>query len=503
MQTKRDQVQAHMFVMGRLTSSMLRADPDAPESPQGRTNRGTAIGALIAVVICAGAFVFGLIKPGTTDSWRTSGALVVNRDTGSRYLYLDGRLRPVYNYASARLLAGPDLKTTTVGGRSLRGTPLGPPVGVPGAPDTLPSPGDLVSDAWLVCSRPADTPPGTDDGTDGARPRTATVLAVGTGQDGQAPDDGRGLLVRGPDGTAHLVWRGSRLRLDTASRAATSLGYASTAPLDVSAAFLSALPAGPDLKAAPVPGRGGTGPNLGGRPTRIGQLFKVAVPGSTPRLHLLRQDGLVPLTDTAAALLLGDPATRRDAYDGGTALVRRLGPDALDGNLATGAPAAGLGAGLPPSPPRVTGVPANRMPCAQVSPGADGTRVAVTLVARDGLGPAAQPPAEHRAPACLPVDEIVVPPGRGALVRVLGAAGTELGATTYLVTDTGMKYGVPRPEDLAALGHSEAAATALPSLLLSMLPTGPDLGVESAATGQPTTTTPKCSGTRRVEGKAP
>ena len=35
-----------MFVMGRLTSGMLRADPDAPESPQGRTNRGIAMSVL-------------------------------------------------------------------------------------------------------------------------------------------------------------------------------------------------------------------------------------------------------------------------------------------------------------------------------------------------------------------------------------------------------------------------------------------------------------------------
>src|SRR5689334_13764477 len=106
MQNKRDQVQAHMFLMGRLTSSMLRSDPDAPESPQGRTNRGVAIGVIIALLVAAGAFVVGLISPGKQDSWRSSGNLIVNKETGARYLYLDGRLRPVRNYASAKLLGG-------------------------------------------------------------------------------------------------------------------------------------------------------------------------------------------------------------------------------------------------------------------------------------------------------------------------------------------------------------------------------------------------------------
>ena len=68
MQSKRDQVQAHMFLMGRLTSGMLRSDPDAPESPQGRTNRGVAIGVIIAILLAAGSFVIGLISPGKADS---------------------------------------------------------------------------------------------------------------------------------------------------------------------------------------------------------------------------------------------------------------------------------------------------------------------------------------------------------------------------------------------------------------------------------------------------
>ncbi|WP_197355857.1 type VII secretion protein EccB, partial [Streptomyces clavuligerus] len=87
MQNKRDQVQAHMFLMGRLTSSMLRSDPDAPESPQGRTNRGIAIGIIVAILVAVGAFVVGLVSPGRQTSWQTSGDLVVDKDTGARYLY--------------------------------------------------------------------------------------------------------------------------------------------------------------------------------------------------------------------------------------------------------------------------------------------------------------------------------------------------------------------------------------------------------------------------------
>ncbi|MEQ4606693.1 type VII secretion protein EccB [Streptomyces cavourensis] len=60
MQSKRDQVQAHGFMMGRLSSGLLTADPDAPESPLGRTTRGVVFGLLVTVLIGAGATVYGL-----------------------------------------------------------------------------------------------------------------------------------------------------------------------------------------------------------------------------------------------------------------------------------------------------------------------------------------------------------------------------------------------------------------------------------------------------------
>lgn len=309
MQNKRDQVQAHMFLMGRLTSSMLRSDPDAPESPQGRTNRGIAIGIIVAILVAVGAFVVGLVSPGRQTSWQTSGDLVVDKDTGARYLYLDGRLRPVRNYTSAKLLGGAGLATTTVSTSSLKGTPRGTPVGIEGAPDELPAPKDLSQAPWQVCV--TETP-----GSGG----TATVTTLAVGLDGGGDRLGRdqGLLAAGPDGSDYLIWQGSRLRIDRESAAGEALGYASVRPVPVSAAFLNALPAGPDLVAPAVERAGSAGPELGGRPTRVGQLFTLAVPGADERHYVLRPDGLAPLTATELALLLADPRTRATAYGGAT-----------------------------------------------------------------------------------------------------------------------------------------------------------------------------------------
>ncbi|MFE1834000.1 type VII secretion protein EccB [Streptomyces sviceus] len=484
MQSKRDQVQAHAFVMNRLSSGMLLADPDAPESPLGRTTRGAVTGIVVAVLVAAGAVVYGLVSPGGNDSWRTSGTLVVNRETGARYLYYDGRLRPVRNYASARLIGGKDLKTEDVSTASLGDTPVGAPVGIPGAPDALPGGGDLDSGAWQVCSAL------DEDGS----AVTALVAGGPTASDGIGPGDG--VVVAGPDGTVHLVWQGSRLRLDAKSGAAVSLGYGTVTPRPVSAAFLDALVEGPDLAAQKVPGLGTAGPVLGGSASKVGQVFRVSVPGSTERpYYLLRKEGLAPLTDTEAALVLGDPATREKAYDGSSPTAADLGADTLKQHLAPGSEGRSPGTeGLPAAPPRALAVPERQAACARVEPGTDGTRVSSVLVPVTDLGPVTAAPTDQVAPACLRVDGVVVRPGHGALVRALAADGSAVGDTTYLVADNGVKYRVPSKAALEALGQTDSAVRSLPTPLLSMLPTGPDLDPAAATgAGRPRTTGPVCT----------
>jgi type VII secretion protein EccB len=480
MQSRRDQVQAHLFVMGRITSGMLRADPDAPESPQGRTNRGTAAGIVVAVLLCAAAFIWGLISPGKSNTWRDSQSLIVDQDTGASYLYVDGRLRPVRNYASARLIGGTKLKARKVRTKSLDGAPHGQPVGIVGAPDSLPSPADLSRNPWAVCS-------GTGD-TGSAAP--VTTLAVGADTADDAPlTTGQGMLVTAPDSTVYLVWQGSRLRVNQKGGAMSALGYAGRLPVPVSAAFLDALPAGPDLTAPAVPGMGAAGPALDGHATRVGQVFRVGVLGSEPRYYQLRQNGLAEVSVTFADLLLGDPDVRRLAYRGRNTTAAPLPPDVLNAHLAPADPTASSASALPETPPRLVDRGTAQDACVRVTPDGAGPRVSVALANRATLGMVAQ---AATATACVPVERITVSPGAGALVRVLAADGGAGGGTTYLVTDVGTKYRVPSAGDLAALGYSAGEAVALPSPLLAMVPTGPELSAAAASSGVSAAATEPC-----------
>jgi ESX secretion system ATPase EccB len=479
MQSRRDQVQAHLFVMGRITSGMLRADPDAPESPQGRTNRGTASGIVVAVLLCAAAFVWGLISPGKSGTWRDSESLIINQDTGASYLYVDGRLRPVRNYASARLIAGSKMKTRKVRTKSLEGAPHGQPVGIAGAPDALPAPADLDRGPWAVCSGAAASD----------SPAPVTTLAIGANEVGDTPlTEGQGLLVAGPDSAVYLVWQGSRLRVDEKGGAMSALGYAGRIPSPVSAAFLDALPAGPDLTAPAVPGMGRAGPVLDGHATRVGQVFRVGVIGADPHYYQLRQNGLVEVNVTVADLLLGDREVRRLAYGGQNATAAPLPPDALNAHLAP-ADRTVPSSGLPETPPRLVDRGPTRHACVRVTPGDGGPRVSVMLAEPATLGMVAQSPTTT---ACVPVGRITTPPGGGTLVRALAADGGTGGATVYLVTDAGMKFRVPTTGDLAALGYTISEAVALPSPLLAMVPAGPELSSTAAAVGASSTPTEPC-----------
>jgi type VII secretion protein EccB len=458
MQSRRDQVQAHMFVMSRLASGMFRADPDAPDTPTGRTNRGSRIGVGVAVAMALVVAIYGLIRPGGKTSWAKPGTLVMVKETGARFVVLGGALRPVLNETSAKLLAGDQMSVASVSASSLSGRPRGAPVGIVGAPDALPAASGVAGVPWLACGiqRP--------DQSGGLTPRL--VLSIGPVGEGIPLTAGEGALVGTADGAVYLLWRGRRMRMDTGQGAVQALGYADARPFAVGETLLNALPIGPDLTPPPIAGRGRAGPSLAGRPTRIGQLF------TGPQGHYaLTTAGLVPLSATLDALLRGAPGTQRDAYGGGAVTPAEIGPQDLAAHEAPSS--AWFPGGLPDQPPRLVPVGPGQGVCSDLHPGTGAPTTTVTVVDAAALGGA--PPAMQAGvrPTCTAADRIAVRPGGGALVRALSGGGG--GNTEYLVTDGGVKYPIPSPTVAGRLGYGSAPAAAVPSGLLGLLPTGPSL----------------------------
>ncbi|GAB3208490.1 type VII secretion protein EccB [Marinactinospora thermotolerans] len=465
MQTRRDRVQAHTFVVGRLGTAMLEADPDAVDAPMRRTRTGSFIGLAIGALLCVGFLVFGLIFPGGAQSWRQEGRLIIEKETGATYLYSGGVLRPVANYASARLIQGAEMTVASVSSASLEGVPKGGTVGIAGAPDTLPAPeGDPQT--WLLCAIP---PTSEFD--------ARTALTVTSGADVAALPSDFGVLVADPEGGRHLLWRGTRLRLDTDNGALEALGYGTSPVLPVTSAFLDTVPAAPDLAAPTVSGLGEEGPAIAGRPATVGQIFVVSGDGQPDQYYLLTRDGLAPLTATESRLLLTHPAVRAGAYGGETPAAISLTPADLRGVLAEDSTIdRPEDSPLPASPPELVPL--------------DGDTACLRLGDDGGLGLAIRPVSDIQAwpvqeapeiaPGCPTPDLMGIPSGGGALVEARPVGGSTETPTYYMVTDAAAKFPVSNPDTVGALGFDPGAATPVPTSLLRLIPTGPLLAPDAA-----------------------
>jgi type VII secretion protein EccB len=467
MQSRRDQVQAQSYVLGRLTSALISAEPEAPRSPNRRTVTGAIVGLLIAALVAAGFGILGVLKPGGATAWKQPGVLVVEKETGSRYVLAAGRLRPVLNYASALLLFGKKPTVVSVSQASLAGVPHGQPVGIVGAPDALPH-SAMTATAWTVCTM------STVDNGGNTGPGTVLLVApAGATQPGQPLSADRAMVASSGQDSTFLVWHGQRLRL-TQPWLVKVFGYDHSV-VPVPSGWLDALPTGPDIGPVPVPGRGEVGPVIDGRPSWVGQLFVAQVAGNTQRYYLLRRDGLSELTGTGFAVAAGDPDTAK-AYDGKPVVPIALSPAALAALPRSTGPIASTD--LPATPPALADP--NAADPSVTGPGPVG-RWCIRQTIADGQVTVGfdNPGAAPQAAAGLGVSAtkrtaaaIGVRPGTGGLVRS-GRLGQASGSNYFLVTDAGVKYPLRAPSVATTLGYPVQDAATVPPVLLDLLPTGP------------------------------
>jgi type VII secretion protein EccB len=413
---------SYRYGMQRVVTALITHDADPRRSPMRRAGATALIGVLAAALTVGGVAAYGLFTGHTMTEATDTGAVLLEKRTGARYVYRDGRLHPVLNYASGLLLTDgdrPSLKA--VPAEKLAKLPLGAPLGIPGAPDALPAADDLLTGAWSVCTS-----------------SSGSTLLVGVAPSGGAPLADRALLVSDEAGRTHLVHANRRFllaadRVDATQRA---LGWFGRTPWPVAAAWADAIPAGPDLSAPRIPGAGAPSV-IAGR--RAGD---VVTDGS--QFAVVLTDGIAPVSETGARLL-GTPDMIGAAFRELPASVTRLGPEA----------------GLPARVPALADPPAAA--CVAISAEAE---VRVNDTVPRGAAPAG--PAR--------VDRVHVPRGRGALVEAVASAGAPAGSgTVHLVTDDGRRYPLASPGLAGRLGYPGRPPHRVPARLVAYLPPGPAL----------------------------
>jgi type VII secretion protein EccB len=413
---------------------------------------------MLGVLGVAGFLLWGLLSPvHKAVAAPTAGDLIVVPQTGASYSYVGGKLFPVLNWSSARLLIGGSPQVENETAAAIAGLPQGPPLGIAGAPDSLPT--QINQGDWLACAQES-----------GGQPKTAVVIGVQPPAAAPVPP-GQALLVAA-SGSSYLIWQGHRLRLD-APWMTSALGLGQAPVTQVSQTWLNAVPAGPDLRAFSLRGAGDPGPTLSGQATRVGEVLTTHNVGGRDALFLVESDGIAAITATQAALDLASPGTAA-AYPSGMAQPVTVSAPAIASSPRASQPlpdGTGDPAGLPDgaTPPTTSDVPCIAYP------GTGGVPPDLEWAAPPGgLAPDLQAPGVTGA--VTDADLVSMASGGGALVQPVTATGAGAGPL-YLVSAAGVKFAVPTTNAATALGYQASQAAALPATLLGLLPTGPSLNL--------------------------
>ncbi|MEO5831813.1 MAG: type VII secretion protein EccB [Nakamurella sp.] len=460
------QVRAHRFARHRTDEAMTTGNASSGGAVGGLGRRCTVLSYGVASVILVGTSALALVRP--APDWR-SAAVLVDTGSGAVFVNREGVLFPALNLTSALLAApgpAPSLPME-VSVADIASASRGATLGIPGAPDQLPTAGRLITDGWSICDETT---------ADGALVSTEVIGAAAAGS---PLATAAALLVVPSSGLANpdpvkstvaqLVWAGHRTPVDLRDVASIqALGLAGVTPRPISDVLLAAIPISPPISVmAPSgsgqPPRGFTVRDHNGLPVPVGAVLRVLRADGTVTLHLVHQDGVELISPLVADLL----RYRTDAQLV-TVEPRQLAVlPAVDARIATTVPAVA---------PQLLSSSAVPMICAAWRGEERGWDVVVGTVLPDGTTTATP------AIAGAQVDRVQIAGGAGALVRRLERTSADNGSTPMvLVTDLGVVHPVTR-EAAVRLGltSDNGVVPAVPAALIDAMVAGPMLDVEAA-----------------------
>ncbi|MCA1223848.1 type VII secretion protein EccB [Streptomyces sp. 8L] len=441
MQTRKDQVQAYQFAMGRLATALVSGNPGGGESPTRRASLGTFFGAALVVLLCIGFGVYGLISPVAKTSWKKDGAVVVEKENGNRFLYVQGVLHPVRNYASALLISGAGAAAPeSVSAKSLAGVRIGSAVGIPDAPDAVPAAASLLTGAWTRCLRPG-------------LPGGQSVDFAPGGHTSALPDD-RQVLLSDAKGGRYVLWHGKKYRV-TGDAVMIALGMDDEQPLAAPDNWLSAVPSGPALAAAKIDGGGQPAGKVAGRSTAVGDLFTTAGTGGSAHFYVMLKDGIAPVTATESALMSATAGAAKPRTVTATDIA--VAPVSKDRTLM------------------------HRLPNL-LDMRAAGTEGAAVCLRQQSAGPALRTGIvlEH-GPAATGSRPVLLPAGKGVLALDQAQVGKQgITPREFLITEDGIEYPLDGDQAAGVLGFGGGGGLPLPENVLALLPRGPALSRTAA-----------------------
>ena len=461
MQTRRDLYQAHKLMMQRVGLALLQGEPDIAESPMRRLSVAAFSGAMVAVLIAAVFGVWGLLSPGGAQGLDTGDKIIIEKETGTKYIYdIDHkRMLPVLNYASAKLaINASNPEQRVVSRKSLAKFVRGPMIGISGAPDSLPDPDHLVKKPWSVCVRNGTTSTGG----------TGSVSSLVAGRDvGGQPVAGSQAVAVQSGGQIWVIWKNQRLRMTLPADQAASITNGK--PTEVSQTWLSPIERGTDFVSPPVSNRGQRMPDVSST-ARVGQVYQATLNGATT-WYVLLSDGFARISGTQGWLLLAEPETTK-AYPGQQPAAL---PTTVANAYAMQSDQNVFDSRLPPTLPKFVAWDGSTPLCyvyAHTDVGSESTQLTVG---------GSLPSAPAAGTAGRTVDQVVLPPGGAALVGILPGAGQLNAINNWaIVNDAGISFPLQSKEAVQKLGYEVKKAAPVPKQVMALIPTGPTLDPKAA-----------------------
>jgi type VII secretion protein EccB len=319
MASRRDELNAYTFSKKRTLAAFLQPSPTGSEEGAPRPMRAFLPSVIMGVLILAVFGAWGMFQPKAPPEWDAPGTrVIVGKDSTTRYVVLKtgkkSRLHPVLNLASARLLMnGADYKVIQVSDSILDAgvPPRGPIIGIPYAPDRLPSADEAAkAKRWAVCAQP---------GSEGRTTQEAAfVLAdrdAGTMDDSRRLGKRQALYVKTRGGTRHLVDAAGvayEVKGTEGDLLAGALVGTTKKPQQVTKEWLATLHRGDPIRFPRLPVNvgepAGASDQLSTAEDRVGMVLK-AETGEGTKHFVVLPGKVLPITEFTAWLLTNSPQT--------------------------------------------------------------------------------------------------------------------------------------------------------------------------------------------------
>ncbi|EST23151.1 hypothetical protein N566_25905 [Streptomycetaceae bacterium MP113-05] len=493
---RRDELSAHTFARKRTLAAFLQPDSRVSDEDAPRPVRAMMPSTVMSVVLVAGCIAWGAIAPSAPAGWDKPGEyIIVDTDSTTRYVVLPAtgkggkktkQLHPVLNFASAKLVLDKGKgEVIEVSGEDIdeSGIARGATIGIPYAPDRLPSMEDAEkAKEWAVCEKP-----GPDAG---GSPQQGVFVLGGQDQDAlqgkSRLGEGEALYVQDSEsGDQYVVdGNGTALRLgppgaqdDPESRVGLLTKLVLRDPgqaQPVTPQWLSTLREAGSIEFPQLDSPLGTTPQFSGSEElpedaqQVGMVLKSQAGGAS-YYYVVQQDRLQQTTPLYANLMMGSLDIQAEPMSVSPGQVSQM---EVEDEVATG------GEGWPED----VLIQVNR-----AAEGIGSSSRTVSCAVYTGTMTAGEPQIATWAGGAYPGNIIAgsasayVSSGSGLLYQEV--TGTGGGGRQYLLTDSGLRYAVGG-EARKRLGYEKAKVARVPQKLSALLPKGPRLDSDSASQEQ-------------------